>query len=738
VSDYDAAFAEASSDKRSESPYDAVMKDIMAPTKATVVADSAPAVVKAGAKGNDLVASIPRQFGLTARYGMEGLANTAQLVTEPIRYLQDLVTPERDQNLSNLVAGTRRPPKSMPLGVLASQFADKLGLPKPEGSTERVVGDAARLMAGAGGMGGAARTAQALPGALGQAGAFMSANMPSQLASAAGAGLAGGASREAGGSPLQQGVLSLLGGVAGGMAPGAANLGTDLAKRAVKGGMNPADLDREISVILNRADVDYSQLPAGARKSLRSDLEGALKTGKEIDAAAVARLADFRLTKTTPTRGMIGLDPVQVTREQNLAKIAANTADDQLHGLPRIQNENNATLIQNLNDAGAKGGDPFTAGRAVIDSIAARDGALKSKVTGLYDAARAMPGGDTPLNRSTVVNSVYDALAKQNKMAYLPEDISNTLNSISAGQVSRGGKTFDVPFDAKALDNLLTDIATAQRGTKDGNIKAALSIARKAIDSTGLQPVKREFGGNQVVTQAGAKYLMDKDAEAGQFMEALNKARGAAKGRFAWQESAKPIEAALDGAQPDKFVQKFVIGGSLEDARAVAKNAPVSDVKNAILAHLKEKALSGAEDEVGKFSSSAYNKAMNQIGYRKLGLFFSPEEISGLKAAGRAASYMQHQPVGSAVNNSNSGALMVGKAVDALMGAAKAAPVVGPLAVQPIAGGLKSLDIAIRNKQAQNIAPALLKSAEDSAPAGSSLLLPAIAAGGSLAAPTSP
>jgi len=157
-------------------------------------------------------------------------------------------------------------------------------------------------------------------------------------------------------------------------------------------------------------------------------------------------------------------------------------------------------------------------------------------------------------------------------------------------------------------------------------------------------------------------------------INAFNEARNAARQRFGWQESARPIEAALNGAQPDKFVANFVIRGSVADASAVARNAPTEEVKNAILAHLKEKSLGGAADEVGKFSQSAYNKALNQIGDRKLALFFTPEEVNQLRTVGRVASYMQNQPVGSAVNNSNSGALLLGKGLDVL----NSIPVIGP------------------------------------------------------------
>ena len=69
-----------------------------------------PASVQAGKELN----SIPRQIGLTARYGLEGLADSAQILTEPLRYLTDSITPNRKDGQ----------PKSLPLGVMASRAAD--------------------------------------------------------------------------------------------------------------------------------------------------------------------------------------------------------------------------------------------------------------------------------------------------------------------------------------------------------------------------------------------------------------------------------------------------------------------------------------------------------------------------------------------------------------------------------------------------------------------------------------
>lgn len=647
------------------------------------------------------VNSIPRQVGLAARYGIEGLANMAQIGTEPLRYLTDRLTGQTG--------------KTKPLGALITEGLDAIGLPSPQGANERVIGDATRLVAGAGVGGMAARAGAALPGMAGQAGAFLSANMPQQLASAAGAGLAGGASREAGGSPLMQGAAALAGGVAGGMAPG----GISAAVNGVRSAFNkltPQQLDQQISVLLQRADVDYAQLPNAARAALRNDLASAMRAGQELDPQAVRRLADFRTVGATPTRGMVSQDPVQITREMNLAKIGANSADGQLQGLPRLQNQNNSTLIRNLNDGGATQGDPFRAGQAAIGGIAGRDAEMAANVNSLYGQVRNMAGGDLPLDRKPFIDNIFGALQQENRMAFLPSEIGATLNAISSG---------NTPFTPQTVDMLKTMMATASRSSNDGNVRAALTIARNALENT---PVNLPSVGPGVATGAQAEVLRGAGQQANDVLGAMNEARRAAAQRFGWQESARPIEAALSGAQPDKFVQQFVLNGTLSDARAIAQNAPIDEVKNAIVLHLKEKALNGAADEVGKFSQSAYNKALSGIGDRKLALFFSPEELNQLRAVGRVASYAQVQPVGSAVNNSNSGALMLGKGYDALMALADRIPIIGPNLVPPI----RNIEIGIRNQQAQNFAPGLLRIPQKP-PMGQGLLLPGIAAGGLLA-----
>lgn len=677
-----------------------------------------PASVSAGKVINSNLSSIPRQLGLTARYGLEGVANTLQMGTEPLRLA---VT----DPLMKLFGGKG---DSKPLGEVATGAADWMGLPSPQTANERVIGDATRLVAGSGVMAGAARLAGGIPGAAGAIYSALAANPFQQLTAAAGAGLVGGASREAGGNGLVQVGASLLGGVAGGMAPVLAQGLSGIARRAVAPNLTPAQIDIQLSSAMGRAGTDYSQVPENVQRQLRSQLAGSLQAGKELDPEALRRMADFMTVGATPTRGMVSQNPVQITQEMNLAKMAANGSDGQLHGLPMMQNQNNATLIRNLNGLGADRGDSFAAGQRAIGAIGATDAAQGANVTGLYNTARAMPGGNTPLDRKAIVDNIYNSLAKENKMAFLPEGVSNMLNTISKGSINVNGQTHAVPFDANALDNLMTTIATAGRGNVDGNTKAALSIARKAIDGSAITPLNNRppVIGNPLVTSADASAMRSADGESGAFMGAMNDARSAARSRFGWQESSRPVEAALGTGSPDDFVKKFVIGGTMADAQAVAKEAPSAGIKDAIMAHLKDKALGNSTDEMGKFSQSAFNKAVSQIGDQKLGLFFNAEEMGQLKALGRVASYMQVQPVGSAVNNSNSGALMLGKGMDLL----NKTPVLGPMFGKP----LENIRISIGQRQAQNAVPGLLESMQKT-PYGPSLMLPGLAATGGLLSP---
>jgi hypothetical protein len=133
-----------------------------------------PVVQQAPARQNQ--DSIARQVGLTARYGMEGLGQVADIVGSPLNMLINRATGSQ--------LGT--PSQSM------SNFATMLGLPQPQTGFERGIGNVTRAVAGIPAMGGAGGLLQQAPNLTAQVvGRGLAAQPVAQMAGAtAGTGAA--------------------------------------------------------------------------------------------------------------------------------------------------------------------------------------------------------------------------------------------------------------------------------------------------------------------------------------------------------------------------------------------------------------------------------------------------------------------------------------------------------------------------------------------------------------------
>ena len=689
---------------------------------ATILANEIRKMRPASVEAGQAVNSIPRQIGLTARYGLEGLANNAQLLSEPIRYVTDRLTGSTG--------------KTKPAGVLASEFADYIGLPKPQGADERVVGDATRLMAGAGALGGAAQAASSLPGALGRAGAFLSANMGQQTAAAAGAGLAGGASREAGGSPLMQTVAALLGGVGAGMGVNAAaGLGNKVATGARN--MMPSQqqlvqqrIDQRINITLQQQGIDPATITPAMRSALREQVGQAMNTGGDLNPQAVARLADYTRLNMTPTRARLTLDPYDVTQEANASKLAAATGSRDAR-LPQIAQENNQRLVGLIDEmGGARPLDPFGNGTAVVETIRAQDEALQRGVTSLYQQARDTNGRSAALDGAAFTQQASRALDEGLLGGALPPSVEQHLNRIARGEV---------PFTVDYAEQLKTAIGNLQRGASDGQTRMALGVVRRALDDTPLMSAPGVNPGNLPIAPGA---VPPSPAVMGQqSIDAFNQARQAARQRFQWQESSPAIGRALDGANADTFIQQNILSkaagfeGVARAAETINANPAAREaVRTSIVQSLKDSAIGkGGTSQTGNFSGRGMEAALKDIGDRKLGLFFEPAEIETLKSMARTGSFEIFQPRGSAVNNSNSGA-GVAAIVSSL--ADKVRPIANklPMGEFVVSRPLDSTAVWLAQRPAQNIPQGLLMP-NQRPPVGQGLLLPGIAAGGLLAAP---
>jgi hypothetical protein len=453
---------------------------------------------------------------------------------------------------------------------------------------------------------------------------------------------------------------------------------------------------------------------------MRQELASALRTNQELDPAAVSRLLDFKATGLTPTRGMLTLDPVQITREQNLSKIGANSMDGQLQGLARIQNENNERLIGNLNNLGAGRGDTLRAGEAVTGSVLGTRAGLRSAEQSAWDAAKNAPGYKQPIS-SEVISDINGALGDQALMPFMNPTISKYMEAFQTGR----------PFTPQDYANLRSMLSA--EAAAGGNQSRAANLAARILDGADLRPAGLQSGGGAVVPQGMANGMRQADNAATDAIGAINQARGATRAAYAFEDSNPLVRNVLSGgatSDPQRIAQRFVLGGTANEAADLVRQMGpqgLTPIKEAIVADLKSKALSGASDEVGKFSQSAFNKALNAIGERKLSILFTPEELQALRTNARVASLMQAQPVGSAVNNSNTAALLFGKGVDFL----------GASQLPFVSNALNSARVTMGNRQMQNLAPGLLAE-QAKRPFMGGLIAPAAAIGGLLAAPQVP
>ncbi len=636
---------------------------------------------------------IGRQVGLAGRYAVEGALQLPGLIAN---------VPASLANAGMDAVGVDWP-RFPDQNAAVSSALTQAGLPSPETSTERVVGDISRFAAGTGS---AVKTAQTVAnGAVGltkAAAGELAAKPAAQVASAVGAGAAGGWVRESGGDPWEQFAASLIGGIA---APFALNKAQQMGQNvagAVRRVLSPTEIDSQVQIVFERAGVDWRGLSEGARRSLVEDAKAAVYSGQNLDDAALRRLADFRAIGAKPLTGDITQDPGLISKQRNLAKQQANMGMAPGDDLSAVQNQNAKTVIDTIDNTADSAADSYATGQGIIGKVESVDDAIRAKQNVFYDDARNAAGQDIPLSRRGFVDNAIAGLVKENKLGFLPEGVRSMLNDISAGETTIFGQTIPTPFDVRTIDGLKTTLAKASQNP-DGNARRAVGIVRDALDNTLPEAQIPTVGGTQVATAADSARQARIAALPEEALRLLDKARRMSKARFDWKESSPFIEDALTGAEPDKFVQKHIINGTVKELAAIRKlvgGTPA--LRGAVRAQLIEyiKARGNLDADVTRFSSKGLEDGLKALGDRKLTMWFTPQELSKLKSAINVAKYSQAQPIGSAVGNSNTGAVVVAKALDGLNKWAAAAP----LGIGTTVSGVST---AVTSRQLQNIDSAL-------------------------------
>lgn len=370
---------------------------------------------------------------------------------------------------------------------------------------------------------------------------------------------------------------------------------------------------------------DLSEVPEGIIRQLRQQAGEALKAGQKLDPAAALRKADFDRLQIPGTTGQITRDPMQYAKERNLRGIEGVGQE-----LTDRFAQQNQLLSNRLADLGAGNAlEADVAGSKLVNALQKYDEPKKQAVSAAYAAARDEAGRYANVDVPGFSKAANDALDSKMLGRFLPTEVRDLVNDISSGKL---------PLNVNNLVQVDGVMSAAQRAAqRRGDEAAAHAIGevRTALNNAGVD------------SNAGA-----------QAKAAFDAARGLARERFAAIDSNPALKAALEGADPDKFVRNHLLNGSTKQVNRLAQLLEAdpeahSVARSQIAGYLRDKAFGANVTGDKPFAQESYNKALKDLGTNKLSAFFTPDEVDQLKAIGRVGGYISSQPAGSAVNNSN-------------------------------------------------------------------------------------
>jgi hypothetical protein len=346
----------------------------------------------------------------------------------------------------------------------------------------------------------------------------------------------------------------------------------------------------------------------------------AQKTGGAVNPDALGRHLE---ADTLPV-------PVPLTEGEALGDVTRISNERNNPGLADWYNKRNGKLKENLQAIRDEvGPDVFTTnavehGDTLIKAYEDKDAAATADISAKYKALADANGGNLPMDGKGFVQNAQAALKQQMKAPFLPSGIQATLSELGSG-----------PMTFENFENLRTTLAAEGRKAArsgDGNAEAAINIVRDQLEN---MPVEGRT--------ADVKALADT-------------ARSAAKARFDALRADPAYKAAIDGSvPPDRFVQRFVTGGTRDNVALMKQNLAHDPVAQQTMGVAAIDSLRDAArvnpDGTGVFSQAGFNKQRRALD-TKMRSLISPEHAETVESLGNVARYTQEQPAGHFINNS--------------------------------------------------------------------------------------
>lgn len=387
--------------------------------------------------------------------------------------------------------------------------------------------------------------------------------------------------------------------------------------------------------------VRVADIPRQILDDVRGQVKSALGSGKTLDGQALIRQAEGRAVLGDDAqlfRGQVTRSPQQFTTDMNASKISGAGAP-----LADRINLQNARFIEKVAKMGAKEApDAYDTGTAAINSLKAYDDKLSAGVRDAYNKFRSASGSTADVPLPPLAQRFGDVVEKYG-IENVPSAVRTKLESYGLGGMKQT-KVFDLLEADKLIKviNANIDPMKAPQSAALGELRAGLNEAIEVAVKNG-------------------------DEATGPSADLLRDALKTAKSRFALHEQLPALADAVKNPKAkEKFVRDYITSRSasidtVDLLTRTLEGKTLDAVRKNVLAEILESAAPGARrgSDTAQFSQSAYNKALENLGDRKLVALFGEDVTAQLRQVGRVAEWAQKQPKGSAVNNSNTAAAML-------------------------------------------------------------------------------
>lgn len=500
------------------------------------------------------LADIKRGAGLTVRNAMLGAADVSGLIVNPLAAVTDKLGITNTGGINTQGA--------------MNYYADKMGLPAPANSTERISSDASRALAGNAvtmGMGSAASGLGGVKGAVAQG---VASNPVLQGVSSVTGGSAMGYAREEGASPGAQ----VAAGLAAGLAPAAVPAGASgLSRLILRGGESGRGVLADNIDTFARAGTTPSVGQGTERRFPR-----AVESGLSRYPGGAGRMSD--------------------TAEQQAAQIG--------------------TRVDSLANQAARGANPTTAGSAIVKGITGENGFIpkfKATASQLYSVVdQYFP----PQTQIPVANTKAYLTQANAPIAGAP-NLSSKMANRELGEIE------------SALDaDLMAQVNQAQNGTLPYEaIKALRTKIGEKIADAGISPdiptaqLKRLYAALSQDISAAVQGSGNRNAA-----QALNRAENYYRSGMARVDRVQSVVEKNGGTEK---VFNAALSGTKDGAttiNAVMKSLDQDGQRMVAAAVLRRmgRANPGNQDDIGEvFSSERFLTNWNTMDKQARGAIFN-------------------------------------------------------------------------------------------------------------------